>query len=197
MAVSKRLRYEILRRDTHACRYCGATAPDVKLTVDHVVPTALGGSDEPANLVTACAACNSGKSSSSPDAPIVDDVAADALRWARAMERAAELQTADRAAITQYVDDFLSAWDFLEQYFKVHGQVPLPTDWETSIRNFRAVGLSTTDLTYAADAALTATHVPLDRVWRYFCGVAWRVAEQRREIAASLIQADEVAPDGS
>ncbi|MEU5976310.1 hypothetical protein [Streptomyces sp. NPDC047315] len=24
MAVSKRLRYEILRRDNHACRYCGA-----------------------------------------------------------------------------------------------------------------------------------------------------------------------------
>ncbi|AWN05089.1 HNH endonuclease [Gordonia phage Easley] len=38
MAVSKRLRYEILRRDNHTCRYCGATAPDVPLTVDHVVP---------------------------------------------------------------------------------------------------------------------------------------------------------------
>lgn len=23
MAISKRLRYEILRRDNHACRYCG------------------------------------------------------------------------------------------------------------------------------------------------------------------------------
>ena len=28
MAVSKRLRYEILRRDNHTCRYCGASAPD-------------------------------------------------------------------------------------------------------------------------------------------------------------------------
>ena len=32
MAVSKRLRFEILRRDNHACRYCGQMAPDVKLT---------------------------------------------------------------------------------------------------------------------------------------------------------------------
>jgi len=31
MAVSKRLRFEILRRDDHACRYCGATAPEAKL----------------------------------------------------------------------------------------------------------------------------------------------------------------------
>lgn len=34
MAVSKRTRYEVLRRDNHACRYCGASAPEVKLTVD-------------------------------------------------------------------------------------------------------------------------------------------------------------------
>lgn len=35
MPVSKRLRYEVLRRDSHTCRYCGGAAPDVKLTVDH------------------------------------------------------------------------------------------------------------------------------------------------------------------
>lgn len=71
MAVSKRLRYEILRRDNHACRYCGATAPDVKLNVDHVIPTSLGGSDAPMNLVTACADCNGGKTSSMPT-PVAD-----------------------------------------------------------------------------------------------------------------------------
>jgi 5-methylcytosine-specific restriction endonuclease McrA len=38
MAVSKRTRYEVLRRDNHACRYCGGIAPDVILTVDHVTP---------------------------------------------------------------------------------------------------------------------------------------------------------------
>lgn len=63
MAVSKRLRYEVLRRDNHTCRYCGATAPDVPLRVDHVTPVALGGTDTPDNLVTACEPCNSGKSS--------------------------------------------------------------------------------------------------------------------------------------
>lgn len=40
MAVSKRLRYEILRRGNHTCRYCGASAPDVPLRVDHVTLTA-------------------------------------------------------------------------------------------------------------------------------------------------------------
>ncbi|MFE9432392.1 HNH endonuclease [Streptomyces sp. NPDC006640] len=82
MAVSKRLRYEILRRDNHACRYCGATAPQAKLNVDHVLPTSLGGGDEPSNLVTACSPCNSGKTSSLPNAEPVADVDQEAFRAA-------------------------------------------------------------------------------------------------------------------
>lgn len=41
MAVSKRLRFEILRRDNFQCRYCGAKAPDATLAVDHVTPKEL------------------------------------------------------------------------------------------------------------------------------------------------------------
>src|ERR1039457_6499184 len=97
VAVSKRLRYEVFRRDNHACRYCGATAPDVKLTIDHVVPKALGGSDtDPANLVTACEPCNAGKTSTNPDAPLVADVAQDALRWAKALTQSAEVMLAEQ-----------------------------------------------------------------------------------------------------
>lgn len=83
MAVSQRLRYEILRRDNHACRYCGATAPNVKLNVDHVIPTSLGGSDKPDNLVTACADCNGGKTSSMPNAMPVADVKQETFRQAK------------------------------------------------------------------------------------------------------------------
>lgn len=86
MAVSKRLRYEILRRDNHACRYCGATAPGAKLAVDHVIPQSLGGSDKPSNLVASCADCNGGKTSSMPNAMPVADVDQETFR------RAAELK---------------------------------------------------------------------------------------------------------
>lgn len=111
MAVSRRLRFEILRRDGHACRYCGAMAPDVKLTVDHVIPTALGGSDEASNLVTACQDCNAGKSSISPDSGIVEDVAADALRWGRAVEQAAHNLLADREMVDEMLQRFVVAWN--------------------------------------------------------------------------------------
>lgn len=55
------LRFEVLRRDSFACRYCGQIAPNVTLEVDHVVEVAEGGLDELENLVTACRACNRGK----------------------------------------------------------------------------------------------------------------------------------------
>lgn len=111
MAVSRRLRFEVFRRDGHACRYCGAMAPDVKLTVDHVVPVALGGSDDATNLVTACADCNAGKSSIQPGSDLVADVAADALRWARALEAAASNMLADRELIDALTDRFEQQWN--------------------------------------------------------------------------------------
>lgn len=66
MTVGKRLRFEVLVRDGFACRYCGATAPSVQLEVDHVEPQALVDDDTFDNLVTACSACNRGKSSVAP-----------------------------------------------------------------------------------------------------------------------------------
>jgi hypothetical protein len=96
MAVSKRLRYEVLRRDNHACRYCGASAPDVKLNVDHVIPQALGGSDHPTNLVTSCADCNAGKTSSMPNAEVVADVDQERFRQAAEMKQAAAAIRTDK-----------------------------------------------------------------------------------------------------
>ncbi len=62
MSISKRLRFEVLKRDGFRCTYCGATSLSTRLHVDHVEPASRGGSDDPANLVTACAPCNLGKS---------------------------------------------------------------------------------------------------------------------------------------
>lgn len=62
MSVSKRTRFEVFKRDSFTCQYCGAKAPDVLLHVDHIEPRAKGGTDDILNLVTACAGCNGGKS---------------------------------------------------------------------------------------------------------------------------------------
>lgn len=61
MALSTRIRFEVLKRDGFACQYCGARSPDVALHVDHIEPKSLGGDDDFDNYITACAKCNLGK----------------------------------------------------------------------------------------------------------------------------------------
>ncbi|CAJ1794004.1 unnamed protein product [Sphenostylis stenocarpa] len=51
-------RKNILFRDNYTCQYCSSRE---NLTIDHVVPAALGGEWTWENLVTACAKCNSKK----------------------------------------------------------------------------------------------------------------------------------------
>lgn len=190
MAVSKRLRYEIIRRDNGTCRYCGQHAPDVPLTVDHVIPTTLGGTDDPSNLVTACRDCNNGKSASSPDQPLVDDVAADALRWANAMRVAADAQVAELEQVTSWHQDFDRAWT----RWTIDGEpIDRPTDWRTTVDQFREASLPQPILHDAVRIAMEANQLPADRVWRYFCGVAWRRVEQiRADALASLRTVDPV-----
>jgi hypothetical protein len=62
MSIGKRVRFEVFKRDSFKCQYCGATAPDVLLEVDHIQPSSKEGSDEILNLITSCEACNRGKS---------------------------------------------------------------------------------------------------------------------------------------
>lgn len=59
--LSKKIRFEVFKRDKFVCQYCGRMAPDVILEVDHIVPVAEGGDNGLLNLITACRDCNRGK----------------------------------------------------------------------------------------------------------------------------------------
>lgn len=59
--ISKKIRFEVFKRDSFTCQYCGSKAPDVVLHVDHIEPVKEGGTSDILNLVTACDSCNSGK----------------------------------------------------------------------------------------------------------------------------------------
>lgn len=60
-SIPKKTRFEVFKRDKFTCQYCGRSAPDVILEVDHIDPVANGGSNDVLNLVTACSECNRGK----------------------------------------------------------------------------------------------------------------------------------------
>jgi len=59
--ITKSVRFEVFKRDQFKCQYCGVSAPDVLLHIDHINPVANGGTNEIINLITACFDCNNGK----------------------------------------------------------------------------------------------------------------------------------------
>lgn len=190
MAVSKRLRYEILRRDSHTCRYCGASAPDAPLRVDHVTPVALGGTDTPDNLVTSCEPCNSGKSSASPDAHHVAAVSDDALRWANAMKKAAENLLEMEKPKDEYRDTFLAEWNRWHVGKDETKKIELPADWKPAIERFRVAGIPTWMWADIVDVAMANQKVEPANTFRYVCGVAWNKvtalqAEARRIVGGA------------
>jgi 5-methylcytosine-specific restriction endonuclease McrA len=50
--ISKKLRFEVFKRDSFKCQYCGNSAPDVILHVDHIEPISKGGDNSILNLIT-------------------------------------------------------------------------------------------------------------------------------------------------
>lgn len=113
MAIGKRLRFEILKRDGFRCRYCGKSGTASQLQVDHVTPRSKGGTNDPSNLIAACVECNAGKSNvpletiAAPSTAL-DNLIDNELRWA-AYEAT---RTRDLGLNREFVES-----DFLEDAF--------------------------------------------------------------------------------
>lgn len=188
MPATKRLRYEVLRRDNFACKYCGATVPDgAKLRVDAVVPEALGGSHkDSANLVTACETCNNGKSSTSPDAPVVAAVAEDAEKWAHALRAAQHQMLADLEAREADREQFRGWWDGWSYGEGQQRQlVPKDPAWEQTVDQLVSAGLPLRILKDCIGSAMGRRQVRPDQKFRYMCGVAWKKLRELQESAGA------------
>jgi len=60
-SIGPKLRFEVFKRDSFTCQYCGSTSPEVILEVDHIKPVINGGKENILNLLTSCFDCNRGK----------------------------------------------------------------------------------------------------------------------------------------
>ena len=52
------VRKYVYQRDNYQCQSCGKPENFTQLSIDHIIPLALGGSNDISNLQTLCLSCN-------------------------------------------------------------------------------------------------------------------------------------------
>lgn len=168
MAVGKRLRFEVFKRDAFACSYCGRTPPEVILEVDHIHPKSDGGSDEMDNLQTSCFDCNRGKSSVSLKqvAPGWDSKAKLIEEREEQLAQYNALREKQRLRIEGDVD---AVEDVFSEEFE--GYV-FRNSFRSQVRMFLA-RIPVIDVIDAMEIAC-GRGLDKDRTLKYFCGVVWR-----------------------
>ena len=167
-SLSKKLRFDVFKRDGFKCSYCGATPSEkVLLEVDHIHPVAEGGGDNIDNLVTACFNCNRGKGagllSSIPDS----------------LEQKAVVVAEREAQIASYYEILRAkrerkdaeAWIIASMYMERFGDEDIRRERLSSIKMF----LERLDFYSVMDSMEIAINRKFTKpaAFSYFCGICW------------------------
>lgn len=173
-SLSKRTRFEVFKRDLFTCQYCGATPPEAVLEVDHIEPKAEGGGDEESNLVTACFACNRGKSAI-PLTVAPEGLVERATRIAEAEEQLAGYREVMRAHQDRKEAD---VWEVIQT---LYGELETTHERFGSVERFLARLPLEEVLEAARITRANMSHYGKPRKFKYFCAVCWRKIEAADE----------------
>jgi hypothetical protein len=169
VALSKKLRFDVFKRDGFVCAYCGAHPSEtVTLEVDHIHPVAEGGTNDPDNLVTACFDCNRGKRAE-PLSSVPQSLAEKA-------ELVAEREAQIRAyydvleARKRRVDD--EVWAVVDVYVERFADESVLRTRVASIKRF--LELLPFPVVLEAMEMACNRFGGRDATFRYFCGICWK-----------------------
>lgn len=175
-SLSKKLRFEIFKRDKFKCQYCGKSSPDVLLEVDHIKPVVEGGDNSDINLITACFDCNRGKGKH----PLseVPQALNEKLKFEKEkveqIKKFNDFLMESRKEIDEHVEELGLYW--FNKYVEKKDSLVFGAQRENTIRNFlRKMFLSeiyeAMDISWSKDFYFYNQND--DKYWRYFCGVCW------------------------
>lgn len=171
-SLSKKMRFDVFKRDLFVCQYCDSSPPSVVLEVDHIIPVSKGGKNRVDNLITACFDCNRGKSDGSLNvAPksILDkaDVLAEKMAQLKAFDK---LQREKRKLEEGYIDEVEYVFSSkFNRYFSLR--------FRNSVRRFLS-DMTVFELMDAMNNACSRIKDPESAV-KYFCGICWTIIKER------------------
>lgn len=168
VAISKRTRFEVFKRDKFTCQYCGKHPPEVILEVDHITPVAEGGTNEEANLITSCRDCNRGKAAV-PLSVAPKSLAEKAAETIESEEQLAGYRSVMEARAQRIEDD---AWEVADALLFDASKRGIRRDWLRSIKTFNE-RLPIHSVKDAADIALASGPRSETGRFLYFCKICW------------------------
>lgn len=174
MAVTKKLRFEVFKRDGFQCAYCGKTPPEVSLEVDHVQPKSKEGKDDINNLVTACFNCNRCKSNIELDK--IPNKLSDNLEILKEKEEQLKEYRKYVLKIRKRIEADVNK---VEKEFQIYFPTLSFTDsFKSSVKTF----LESMDLYDVIDAMNKAClYLPKSNdALRYFCGICWNTIRDQK-----------------
>lgn len=178
MGISRRLRFEVFKRDNFTCKYCGRKSPEVVLELDHIIPKSKGGKSDEINLITSCFECNRGKGNLNLSERIIGedpyDKAIEILEKERQLAEYNEVIKKQNERIDEDIEFFIEYWNAeFSSYFK--------DEWIISLKYFLK-NISIHRLIENVEFAYLKcrgakydckTHF-LTNMFKYFCGICWK-----------------------
>lgn len=167
-SLSKRMRFDVFKRDGFICQYCGSHPPKVVLEIDHVIPVRDGGDDSIDNLVTSCFNCNRGKSG------VGLEVIPKSLAQRGAEIRESEEQIAGYREIVQSRQDRIEEdiWRIADALIDKASRDGISREYFQAIKNFH-IRLSFHEVLDAAEISRNKKLYSERARFKYFCGVCW------------------------
>jgi hypothetical protein len=174
MSISKKIRFEVFKRDGFQCAYCGKTPPEVILEVDHIDPKSKGGKDDINNYITACFDCNRGKR----DIPLdkIPNKLNDNLEILKEKEQQLKEYRKFVLKIRNRLEQDINK---IQEQFQTYFPDRQFTDsFRLSIKNFLHA-LDIYDLIDFMDIACLKINNPSEAL-KYFCGICWNTIKENK-----------------
>jgi len=176
MAISRALRFEVFKRDSFSCQYCGRQTPQTILEIDHIIPKSKGGTDDINNLITSCFDCNRGKGAVPLAVLKIADTRKQEIQ--KLKERRKQIEAYEKFLYEEKVKEEQVLQEINDYWASFcDGEFILNEDGLSSVRRF-LTRLTPMEVKEAISIAAIAVEDIEDR-FRYFCGVCHnKIAEK-------------------
>lgn len=171
--VSKKMRFDVFKRDSFTCQYCGSNPPAVVLEIDHIHPVSKGGRNLVDNLITACFDCNRGKA-----AGLLSNVPPSMVeRAALLKEKMAQVKAYEKTLREhQRAND--EAINIVEDVLRSYTGCGFTQVFRQSVLRFLE-HLTPFQLSSYMELACAKKPDDANAAARYFCGICWNVIKDK------------------